>query len=668
MRFLSPFALVGLALIALPVAIHLLVRRHARRMDFPSLVFLRETPSFRLRFRRIQQPLLLTLRVAAIVFLVLGLAGPLVTFGTRKHRARVILLDASLSMQTRGRADATRDLARRLVTDLADGERVAIVAFSTSPLMLSSMTSDKRDLSEAIARYQPTNGAVNYAEGFKAAEALLQSETLDEISIDVVSDFQKSGLPREHLAQLDTGLVGRSKIITHPVGEQVERNSIIVDEDVTGGDSLYEISGSELLSTPDGRSGIRKTWPLDSRDGSRMGLVWHTEANGQITARITAVGPDDFDADDERFIAFTPTRQGRALLIERDGDDAAQYLRAALEATSTDLGEKRFKVDVKPVLPNSSSDLASYSLVVLTLDRSPRANDLQALTDYARAGGLVFFCLGNDVDTSQWNQFASTEAGRSLPFAELERQTNANQVSGFGSIDSDAPALRLMNEKVLTVLRTVRMSSGFVVTPRVGSTTLMRWNDATPAFVGMAVGGGNVLLLATSPARANGELGISAAFPALMSSIVRMGISPREPLSRDIGQPVDLGLAKNSTIRIVDANGKSVTARTIDLLVHPTNYFPSPGIYHVESESFTTYLAFNSPEAESEIPLALATAHDSVFKTNNTSAVPKSSAWNDLAKRSGNAWRYFLFTAFGLLVADLFITIRQSGRKWIKAD
>lgn len=668
MRFLSPLALVGLALIALPVAIHLLVRRHARRMDFPSLVFLRETPSFRLRFRRIQQPLLLTLRAAAIAFLVLGLAGPLITFGTRTKRARVILLDASLSMQARGRTEAARELARRLINDLDGGEPVAIVAFSSDPLLLSPMTSDKRLLGEAIARYQPASGAANYGEGLKAAEALLQSESLDEMSIDIVSDFQESGLPREYQAQLENGSVGRSKIITHPVGAQIERNSFIVDEAVIGGESFYEISGSELVSTEDGRSATRKTWTMDSRDGSRMDLAWRTEANGQVTARIIAVAPDDFDADDDRFIAFTPPRQGRALLIEREGDDASPYLGAALEATATDLGEKRFKVDVQSVLPNVASDLTSYSIVVLTLNRSPQANELQVLNDYARAGGLVLLFAGNDLDTSQWNQFASTEAGRAFPFAGLQRQTNASQSSGFGSVDSDAPALQFMNEQVLTALRTVRMRSGYAVTPRLGSTTLMRWNDATPAFVGMDVGSGNVFLLATSPARDAGELGISVAFPALMSSIARLGTSPRGPLSRDIGQPVNLRLSKNSKATIVDANGKSVSAQASDLIVHPSNYFPRPGIYQVVSETLTTYLAFNAPQTESEIPLAPATALENVFKTNNTSPVPKSSGWVGLAKQSGNAWRYFLLAAFGLLIAELFITIKQSGRTRMKTE
>ncbi len=40
--WLAPAVLLGLGLIALPVAIHLLVRQQSRRIDYPSLRFLQQ--------------------------------------------------------------------------------------------------------------------------------------------------------------------------------------------------------------------------------------------------------------------------------------------------------------------------------------------------------------------------------------------------------------------------------------------------------------------------------------------------------------------------------------------------------------------------------------------------------------------------------------------------
>src|SRR5215210_808802 len=132
MAFLAPFTLLALVLVSLPLLIHLLVRRRGRRLDFPSLRFLRETPSFKLYPRRIRQPLLLILRAAAIILLVIGLARPLFISSTQTPEAvRFILIDASLSMKTRGRTEAAREQARVIINQLKGGERAGVIALAS---------------------------------------------------------------------------------------------------------------------------------------------------------------------------------------------------------------------------------------------------------------------------------------------------------------------------------------------------------------------------------------------------------------------------------------------------------------------------------------------------------------------------------------------------------
>src|SRR5688500_13210957 len=116
MVFLAPYILFGLLLVSLPLAIHLLVRRRGPRLDFPTLRFLRETPSFKLYPRRLREPLLFALRAAAIILLVIAFARPLLTIWTNGPEVvRFILIDASLSMKTQGREAAAREQARSIV-------------------------------------------------------------------------------------------------------------------------------------------------------------------------------------------------------------------------------------------------------------------------------------------------------------------------------------------------------------------------------------------------------------------------------------------------------------------------------------------------------------------------------------------------------------------------
>jgi hypothetical protein len=93
----APAALFGLALIALPIAVHLLVRQHVRTLPFPSLRFLRETQLAAFRRRRIQDAALLACRIAIVGAAAAALAGPVLQtsardagYASRTSRAIVI--------------------------------------------------------------------------------------------------------------------------------------------------------------------------------------------------------------------------------------------------------------------------------------------------------------------------------------------------------------------------------------------------------------------------------------------------------------------------------------------------------------------------------------------------------------------------------------------------
>ncbi|HEV8218511.1 MAG TPA: BatA domain-containing protein, partial [Gemmatimonadaceae bacterium] len=104
MIWLNAWALIGLAGVALPVAIHLLARGHARTRRFPSLRFIDPSQLLPTRRTRIQDPLLLALRCAIVALAALALAQPLLVTAKRKQAvergiARVIVVDTSVSMR-----------------------------------------------------------------------------------------------------------------------------------------------------------------------------------------------------------------------------------------------------------------------------------------------------------------------------------------------------------------------------------------------------------------------------------------------------------------------------------------------------------------------------------------------------------------------------------------
>jgi hypothetical protein len=82
--WLAPLALTGLALVALPILIHLLARHRSRRLLFPTLRFLPTSQLAALRRRSIADWPLLVVRVLIITAAVIAAAAPVFVSAARR--------------------------------------------------------------------------------------------------------------------------------------------------------------------------------------------------------------------------------------------------------------------------------------------------------------------------------------------------------------------------------------------------------------------------------------------------------------------------------------------------------------------------------------------------------------------------------------------------------
>jgi Aerotolerance regulator N-terminal len=137
MTFVHPLLLGGLALVGIPVLIHLIMRQKPKRLPFPAFRFLvqkHRTNQTRLRLRQL---LLLLLRMAIIAALCLALVRPALTSGVLSPLApdrpvsAVLLIDTSYSMEyavsDKTRLDEARRRANELLDELPDGSQVAVL-------------------------------------------------------------------------------------------------------------------------------------------------------------------------------------------------------------------------------------------------------------------------------------------------------------------------------------------------------------------------------------------------------------------------------------------------------------------------------------------------------------------------------------------------------------
>jgi Ca-activated chloride channel homolog len=153
-RFLWPFALIGLVLPLIVIAAYFWTRRRRRKyaVTFASLSLIKRAQPERSRWRRLVPAGLL---LAAITVLVLATARPQALLATsRSDTSIIITIDVSRSMCSTdvspNRLAAAEAAARRFVDDQPGGTRLGLVAFAGSAQILVPPTSDRDKLHQAI--------------------------------------------------------------------------------------------------------------------------------------------------------------------------------------------------------------------------------------------------------------------------------------------------------------------------------------------------------------------------------------------------------------------------------------------------------------------------------------------------------------------------------------
>src|SRR5688572_31665636 len=119
MGFVTPALLGGAVLIALPIVLHLIMRREAQKLRFPALRFVKQRRTMNQHRLRLRHWLLLALRCAIIALLAFALARPTLrgSAATNKKNAPVataFVFDNSPRMQYQQQNETRLDRAKAI--------------------------------------------------------------------------------------------------------------------------------------------------------------------------------------------------------------------------------------------------------------------------------------------------------------------------------------------------------------------------------------------------------------------------------------------------------------------------------------------------------------------------------------------------------------------------
>lgn len=280
MTFLNFGALFGLALLAIPIVVHLFKPRHVRQTPFSSLRWLHLTQQRMARRIQWHQVLLFLLRAGFLTLLVLALARPIWSpTGTAAGLDRIVVLDISRSMGRRveGRPtpwETARDLASQLIRNTLPGDRTAVLLTGNTTEVLAPWTHESTLYLPSLSSLQLGSAETQLDSAFEPIRSLLLQRR-PGVSVEIVflTDNPANGWNTSEISNFAQELVARPESSNGVADDHALRKaSGRATPSVTGGISLRLID----VGLPAPRNGWLTAARMRTRNSE---LVLHVEAS-----------------------------------------------------------------------------------------------------------------------------------------------------------------------------------------------------------------------------------------------------------------------------------------------------------------------------------------------------------------------------------------------------
>jgi hypothetical protein len=467
MSFLSPIAFFFAAALPVVVVFYLLKRKRVVKL-VPSTVlwqkFLAETQASA-PFQKLRHNWLLILQLLLLLLAVLALSRPFFTGKARDTALRIVILDASASMQTTdvspSRFDAARAGALALVDALKPGERMMVLLAGTTAVVKQSPTSDKATLRRAIEEARPADSPTRLNDALKTAAAFTfekrEEEEVVAAEIHLFSDGAVSGLEEFE----NKGL----PIVYHQVGKEADNAGIVALEVRANPENpaqraIYTAvanAGSNSITAElellfEGQPRDARALTLGPGQKQPEVFVAGQDRDGVFTVRLKV--KDDLEVDNEASVVSILPKPARVLLVTRGNRFLEKALKAvpgvelAVAPDLADAGRNHDFVILDAVVPTvwPEVNVLAFSVAPTNWFDTVGSVESPALVDWKATHALLRYAPFDNVGVGQSDVVTSPGWGTPLlecpqgalmVAGELQRQRVV--WVGFDSLESNWP-------------------------------------------------------------------------------------------------------------------------------------------------------------------------------------------------------------------------------------
>ncbi len=640
MTFLNPLLLWGLAAVSIPILIHIFNLKRTKKIEFSTLMFLKEIQQSKYKKIKLKQLLILLCRIAFIIFLVMMAAKPfdngfLGTPGDKAKSSVLLILDDSFSMQSRDKNGNDFENAKKKLSEtidaLGENDEIYFTTVSAIDKPYSSMpVKDPAKLKDTLSQLKTSEISRDMNEVMYYAESILNSAAHTHKEIYLFTDGQKSFIQNEiisgsrfrdnenvHMNFILTGTRQANNIsldTLNTVSKIFEKQRPVKIKALVNNHNNFNSANKSVILTM-GSYKEEKVIDVPANSTVEAEFIVKPEntgfASGSVELVQNDISDDEISGDNKQYFSFYVPKEVNVLIASGSPLDA-EYIKLVLSSTReiSPLQEQSTYFNIKEISSNdiSGEDLAKYNSVVIINKNRFSSNESAKLREYIESGGGAVIYPGSNMDIENYNN----ELMKQMDLPYIGSRFTSNTPVKFDKIDFDNPVFegifKKESDKNSLVFESPDITSGISLGGGNNSSIAVTLMNGSNFMAEYSKGKGKVIMFAVAPDMSNSNFPTKNLFsPVTIRSILytanvnglKPGIAGRDYFI----EPGKFNLKSDTLIlssMIKDDIAKKIVLNSKDGLMNIGSYLTGVSNYNITNagiELFTVPVNFSKGES-----------------------------------------------------------------------
>ena len=715
MIFLNSSILYGILAISIPIILHFFNLRRIRKVEFSTLMFLKELQKTKIRRIRLRQILLLIIRCLIISFLVLAFADPVYKGMASEDKGSgkniIIIVDNSFSMEAQDitgtyLAKAKQEAFEIINKNNSSNNNSAVYAISSSGLVLNEnfYNSITENVIDSIKNIGISFLPLNVSSALTRVGRIIENDPFRQTEIYFISDLAKNCFTEQPaFNKYISGNNGLKVYFVNTGNREVNNISI---EGIDFRTSLpipgNDINISVKIKNHNTTDAVSKSVTLYIKENGEKGytnvaqkvidILAGDEVKTDFTFKSLKGGSlcgyaelsrneykdDEIIKDNKYYFSLNFPSNIKAGIIA--SGESSKYLSASLRSFSflntSQTGKPNDILTGEAVTPNS--DLFKYDILYVTLDYLKDENFESKLKAFADSGRSVFLFPSASYDITSANRFLKDKLGFCFINSDINSDANKNlKLQKFDKNTGILEGIFKSNEDNNDFKAESPVISRYLeLIPSGNSSEIMTLNNGKPLLLKSIQPGKNIFLFALSADMIYSDLPLKSIFaPVIVRSAFNsvsyetpgmtykpgsVNIIPNKNL---IAGGLTISSEENPEVKTENLNLKINSDQK--LLVIPVSRQTSvPGNYFVNNTQHNLISAFSlnhdtlesdmSKISDNELKDFMTKAGIEKYKKvqNSNEAIADVSV-----KENGvSLWKYFILAAFLMLAGEILLS------------